>query len=323
MLSLSNERGLILPKRLNILYPFSALLIGMFATQVLATIHVFLSNMELFASLKAIKDAGYLTIPNQNVMPGLKEFGSAFCGGLFFTFSIGGGISFFSLALAWVWDRLFFRKRSLLYMFSSLWLLCLIALNFHGLNLFVTLYFLIIPPAVFTVTARSLSHLDKQSRHRNEILHIIPVIVLAFFLFWQADGRIFSDFRDTFLLSNPVGSRINDFYYKYTLYPAEVFKSLDQKMLKTCRVEKIKKIATVRALEKILTNYDYIPITGNIAVDLEVIQINNNFILENRGQSISSIPSKEFFTNPDRAIKVFAKKATPILFFAGLSFVPC
>ena len=56
----------------------------MFVTQFLATAHVYLSNMELFTSLEVIKDAGYLTIPNQNVMPGLKEFGSAFYGGLFF-----------------------------------------------------------------------------------------------------------------------------------------------------------------------------------------------------------------------------------------------
>lgn len=309
-----------MPKRLNNLYPLSALLLGMFVAQVLATAHVYLSNMELFASLKAIKDAGYLTIPNQNVMPGLKEFGSAFCGGLFFTFSIGAGISFFSLALAWVWERLFFRKISILYMFSSLWLLCLIALNFHGFKLFVTLYFLLIPPAVFTVTARSLAHLDKQNRRRNEKIHIIPVIVLGLFLFWQADGRIFSDFRDTFLLSNPVGSRINDFYYKYTLYAAEVFKSLDQKMLKTCRVEKIKKIVTVRTLEKILTNYDYIPITSNMAVDLEVIQMDNDFILKNRDESISRITSKEFFTNPGRAIKVFAKRSDTHPFFRRLIF---
>jgi hypothetical protein len=318
---ISNEHRLIFPKKLNILYPFVALLIGMIVTQVLATGHVYLSNTELLDSLMAIKDAGYLTVPNHNVMRGLKGFGPAFCGGLFFTFSIGAGISFLSLALAWVWDRLFFRKRYLLYLLLSLWLLCLIALNFRGFKPFVTLYFLMIPPAVFAAAARSLSHLNRQNRHRNEIIHIIPVIVLALFLFWQTDGKMFTDFRDIFLLSNPVGSRINDFYYKYTLYPAEVFKSLDQKMLKTCRVEKIKKIATARVLEKILISYNYIPITGNIAVDLEVIQIDNNFIFKNRGESILRITSKEFFANPDKAIKLFAKKSDAHSFFRRIIFL--
>jgi hypothetical protein len=150
---------------------------------------------------------------------------------------------------------------------------------------------------------------------------MIPVIVLALFLAWQIDSRMFTDFRDIYLLSNPVGSKINKFYYRYTLYPAEVFKSLDQKMLKTASMGKIKKIATARTLEKILISYDYIPITSNIAVDLEVIQIDNDFIFENRGESIFRITSKEFFANPDKAIKLFAKKSDAHSFFRRFTFL--
>ncbi|NIW00069.1 hypothetical protein GWN26_13480, partial [Candidatus Saccharibacteria bacterium] len=93
----------------------------------------------------------------------------------------------------------------------------------------------------------------------NELLHIIPVIVLALLLSWQIDSRMFTDFRDIYLLSNPVGSKINKFYYKYTLYPAEVFKSLNQKMLKTGMIESQKADVT-RMLENIFLNDDYIPI---------------------------------------------------------------
>jgi hypothetical protein len=250
----------------------------------------------------------------------MNGFSPAFCGGLFFTFSIGAGLSFFSVALAWVWDRLFFRKKYLLYLFLSLWLLCLIALNVHRFKFFVTLYFLIVPPAVFAIAIKSLYHLNKQSKHRNEIIHVIPVIVLALFLFWQIDGRMFTDFRDIFLLSNPVGSKLNDFYYKYTLYPAEVFKSLDQKMLKTCRMQKIEKTPTIRALENILINYDYIPISGNIGVDLDVIQMDNDFIFENRGDSKLRITAKEFFANPDKAIRSFAKISDTHSFFRRFTF---
>ncbi|MGD9183423.1 MAG: hypothetical protein PVG15_18205, partial [Desulfobacterales bacterium] len=318
---MSNERRLIMPKRLNILYPFSTVLLGMFVAQVLATVQVYLSNTDLLDSLTAIKDAGYLTVPNQYVMHGLKDFGPAFCGGLFFTFSIGAGISFCALVLAWVWDRLFSRDQYLLYFYLSLWLLCLIALNFHGFKFFVTLYFLMIPPAVFVTAARSLTYLNKNNRHRNEIIHIVPVVVLALFLFWQADGRMFSDFRDIFLLSNPVGSRINNFYYKYTLYPAEIFKSLDQKMLKTCRVEKTKKVASARAIEKILIHHDYIPIQSNIAVDLEVIQKGNDFVFKRGNESIYQITSKKFFANSDKAIALFAKKSDVHPIFRRITFL--
>jgi hypothetical protein len=132
---------------------------------------------------------------------------------------------------------------------------------------------------------------------------------------------MFSDFRDIFLLSNPVGSRINDFYYKYTLYPAEVFKSFDQKMLKTCRVEKTKKIASARAIEKILISHDYIPIASNIAADLEVIQKDNDFIFKSRGDSIFQITSRKFFANPDKAISLFAKESDAHPIFRRITFL--
>jgi hypothetical protein len=307
--------------RLIHLYPFAALLLGMILTQVLATVQVYLSNTDLYNSMISIKDAGYLTIPNKNVMGSLKSLGPAFCGGLFFTFTIGAGISSISLALAWVWGRLFSRERYLLYYYLSLWLLCLIALNFRGFKPFVTLYLLLIPPAVFAATTRSLSHLNKQRRRPNEIIHITPVIVLALFLSWQMDSRMFTDFRDIFLLSNPVGSKINNFYYKYTLYPAEVFKSLDQKMLKTCRIENKGKTASTHTLEQILISYDYIPIKSNSDVDLKVASADDDFIFENRGGPILRISSKKFFVNPDKILKEFAKKSDAHSFFRWFTFL--
>ena len=152
------------------------------------------------------------------------------------------------------------------------------------------------------------------------MIHVIPVIVLALFLFWQTDGRIFTDFRDIFLIANPVGSKINNFYYKYTLYPAEAFKSLNQKMLKTCRIEKIKEASTRQALENILISHDYIPLTKNSAVDLEAFQIDNDFIFENRGEFILQITADDFLANPDKAIKLFAQKSDDHSFFRKFTF---
>jgi Ca2+/Na+ antiporter len=241
-------------------------------------------------------------------MSQLHKPGPAFFGGLFFTFSIGAGISFLSLALAWIWNRLIYRKKLLLYLILILWLGGLIALNFHGFKFFVTLYFLLIPPVVFLTAVKSMSYLNQQNRRSNEIIHIIPVIVLALLLVWQIDSRMFTDFRDIYLLSNPVGSKINKFYYKYTLYPAEVFKSLNQKMLKTGRIES-KKIAAIRSLENIFLDYDYIPIKGNIDADLKVIPIGDDFIFKNHDSPILQISSKTFFADPHKAIMDFEQKS--------------
>jgi hypothetical protein len=307
-------------KRLNSLYPFSALLIGLALAQILATVHVYFSNRELYDSLMAIKDAGYLTVPGSHVMGRLQKIGPAFCGGLFFTFSIGAGISFFSLALAWIWHRLFYRKTFLLYFFLILWVGGLAALNFHGFKLFVTLYFLAIPPVVFVTAAKSMSYPNKQNRHPYETIHMIPVIVLALFLAWQIDSRMFTDFRDIYLLSNPVGSKINKFYYKYTLYPAEVLKSLNQKMLKTGMIEGKKTVVT-RTLENILLNYDYIPIKRHIDPDLKVVSIEDDFIFKNHDSPVLRISSREFFAAPHSVIKEFEQKSDTGALFRQITFI--
>ena len=304
--------------RLIHLYPFTALLLGMVLAQILASVHVYLSNRDLYDSMMAIKDAGYLPIPNSHVMGQLHKTGPAFFGGLFFTFSIGAGISLLSLALAWVWDRISQQKQLLLYLLLLLWVGCLTALNFHGFKLLVTLYFLLIPPAVFITALKSMSYLNQQNRRSKEIIHIIPVIVLALLLVWQIDSRMFTDFRDIYLLSNPVGSKINKFYYKYTLYPAEVFKSLNQKMLKTGMIES-KKITVIRSPEKIFLNYDYIPIKGNIDADLKVIPIGDDFIFKNHDSPILQISSKAFFADPHRAIMDFEQKSDRLALFRQIT----
>jgi Ca2+/Na+ antiporter len=284
-----------------------ALLLGMILTQVLASVHVFFSNRELYDSMMAIKDAGYFTVPNSQVMGQLQKMGPAFFGGLFFTFSIGTGISFLSLALAWVWDRLFHRKALFLYLFFFLWMVFLAALNYDGFKLFVTLYFLLIPPVVFIISAKSISYKDRQNRPSNEVIHMIPIILLAILLVGQIDSRMFTDFRDIYLFSNPVGFRINKFYYKYTLYPAEVFKSLNQKIIKTAIVES-KTISSGRSPENILLKYDYIPVKHSVDADLKIISIGENYILKNQNRSVLRISAKNFFIDSHKAIRDFEQK---------------
>jgi hypothetical protein len=301
-------------ERLNSLYPFSSLLIGLVLAQILATIHVYLSNTVLYDSLMAINASGYLTIPNSLVIGQLRKAAPAFGGGLFFTFSIGAGISFLSLALAWIWDRLFYRKIFLLYVFLFLWIGCLTALNFHGFNLFATLYFLLIPPVVFVTAAKIMSYHNKKNSDSREVIHIIPVLVLALLLAWQIDNRMFTDFRDIYLLSNSAGSKINKFYYKYTLYAAEVFKSLNQKMLKTAKIES-KANTKTRALENILLNYDYIPIQRKIDADLTVAATQDSFIFKSHDRPVLKISSKEFFRAPHGTIEKFEQKSDRWVFF--------
>jgi hypothetical protein len=299
---------------LNSPYPFASLLVGLALAQILATVHVYLSNAVLYDSLMAIKDAGYLSIPNSHVVGQLREAAPAFFGGLFFTFSIGAGISFLSLALAWIWDRIFYRKIFLLYVFLLLWLGCLTALNLHGFKLFASLYFLLIPPVVFMTAIKIMSYHNKKSSNPKEVIHIAPVFVLALLLAWQIDSRMFTDFRDIYLLSNSVGSKINKFYYKYTLYPAEVFKSFNQKMLKTSKIESDPGTET-RKLKNILLNYDYIPIQRNINADLKVVSTDDSLVFKSHDRHVLQISAEKFFRAPHGTIEEFEQKSDTWAFF--------
>ena len=102
-------------------HPAGILLFGLVLAQIIATIQVYLSNIQLHRSVSALYDAGYLTVPNVMVMNRLQDFWPAFWGGLFFTCSIGAGISLGGMAAGWIWARLFARNKFVLFMCLAIW----------------------------------------------------------------------------------------------------------------------------------------------------------------------------------------------------------
>ena len=278
----------------------------MLTAQIIATIQVYLSNAGLYHSLISIRNAGYLTIPNQRIMQGLLELSPAFFGGIFFTLSLGAGLSLLTLAAAWIWDRLFSRRKILLLLFLVPWIGLLAGVNLKGFCPIVTSYFFLIPIIAFVSALRWLPARRGQRVWLKEIVHLIPLIILTVLWVSQADSQLFVGLRDNLLLSNSFGMKINDFYYKYTLYPAEVFKSLDQKTLKTCSLEHIDKETIAGLLEKQLINHDYLDIKRNEAVDLTIAEQDNILSFKNKGKTILKIPLKDFLSRPGTVLREFS-----------------
>jgi len=295
-------------------------LLGLLVAQVLAATQVYLSNIHLYRSLSAIHAAGYLTIPNQGIMPSLQDFGPAFLGGLFFTFSVGAGLSFLALAAAWIWHRLFSRSRSVLIVLLLFWVGSLAVLNSRGFAFGATCYFLAIPPVVFLATCRWMVPPPGQGVWVRGMVHTIAVAVLALLWTSQIDGHFFVDFRDIVLLSNPVGIKINDFYYDYTLFPAEVFKSLDQKILKTCSLRSLEKGSLTARLERELLNYDYLAVGTDDALDLEVVQDGEMLVLKNGKRTILQTTPTDFLSHPGTVLHEFSAKSDKQGFFRQLTF---
>jgi hypothetical protein len=304
-------------KRLHAVVP---IILGLMAAQVIATLHVYLSNAHLYRSLVLIKEAGYLSVPNQNIMPFLKDWGPAFFGGLFFTLTLGAGLSILSFSAAWSWNRLFRKRKPFLILVLALWLACLVFVNLRGLIPMASMYFLVIPPLVFWAAGRWLPENKAKQRGLTSMLHVIPLVVLAILWGSQADKGLFLDLRDYLLLSNPVGARVNNFYYDYTLYPAEVFKSLHQKLLKTAVLENIPKEPVSRAFQRELLHNDYLPLEKGSAADLRLRQSHDQFLLVHRGETVLRTSLQGFVSNPTSVLEQFSSKCDRYAFFRSFTF---
>ena len=301
-------------------YPALAFLLGLAIAQVLATAQVYLSNVKLYGTLLAVRDAGYFPVPNEQIMPHLRQLRPAFFGGLFFTLSTGVGLSLLALGAAWLWDRVFYRTKFFLILYFLLWVLSLVLVNHRGFNPMVSLYFLLIPPLVFAATLRWIPPQAKQGVWLDRMINAVPLLLLAILWTSQMDRHLFLDLRDKLLLSNPIGTKINDFYYDYTLYPAEVFKSMDQKILKTCNLEGIQKKPVAAALERTLLNYDYLSLGGSDIVDLETEEVDNNLVFRNRGKAILRTTLRDFLSDPGTALEEFSLKNDRYVFFRQFTF---
>lgn len=298
---------------------FRAILPGLFAAQIIATIQVYLSNAGLYRAFTAMVEAGYFVVPNQHVVHHLKEFAPAFFGGLFFTLTVGAGLSLLTLVAVWTWDRIFSRSRIFLSLLFLSWMGCLFCVNFHGFSPSATAYFILVPAVV---SAAALKWMPAQTRPRTrfgEFAPVIPLLLLALLWLPRAGGDVFLDIRDNLLLSNSFGTKISDFYYRYTLYPAEAFKSLDQKMLRTCRLEGIKD-SSAQPLEKKLLDHDYLNIKGHPEADLEITEEGGRLAFKNNGKTIIRIAPEDFLAAPGNVLKELSMKSDRNFFFRKFTF---
>jgi hypothetical protein len=264
------------------------LLVGLSIAQVIATLQVRQSNLALHAKMKAVLSAGFLSVPTGKALESLKAFGSAVWGGVFFTLSVGAILVLASL----VASRLIQvnRRREGFYRHIPLiiWVSLIVLINVHDVGLFVNLYVWLIPPIVYYCSRRwSPVELNWQ----NIAAQSMPVILLAALWFTQYDRHMFIDIRDRLLLSNPVGEQINNFYYRYTLYPAEAFKAPSQKTINTSFIKNEVKNPQRQTITMALVRYDWLPVASEQEADWIIEQLQNRlrFIQADRVVTESSL----------------------------------
>ena len=255
---------------------------------------------------------GYLAVPNALIHASLSNTDMAVYGGLFYTVTAGALISFLALGAANLYllvpDR---RKRLSVICIVSLGFL-IFSINRNGFLALETASLILTPGLIFLMTVVFFSHDKPVFSLKKALLHGMPPVILAFILLFFVQGtnsQIFSDFRDTFLMSNPVGMKINDFYYKYTLAPAEVFKSLDQKLIKTCVLTLDPASDSNRQpIENLLLARDYLVLDTCKDPDLTISTEGDTLVMRHHGHVIVKNHLTDFLARSNDILTEFSKK---------------
>ena len=249
-------------------FPAAELVLGMGIAQFIATAQVYFSNRRLFAQMTAVAAAGFLPVPNPQVLPRLLDLETAFWGGLFFTLSIGSGLALVSAAAAGLWRRFPSGRRLTAIGLAAAIAVMAVLLNRRGFDPWATLYVIAVPPPVFWMATRWGTSSGTARDGPPLGLRLLPLALLALGWFTQYDANLFLDLRDHLLMSNAAGEKVSAFYYRYTLYPAEVFKTFDQRQIKTVAWPAGNTDGRQSAVGRELIRLDYLPVNAAAPADL-------------------------------------------------------
>lgn len=307
-----------------------ALLVGLVITQAVASLHVYSSNHALLRKAQALASEGYFVVPNDVVASTLSQISPAIFGGLFFTLSLGAGLSIVAAGLAWFWVRLCGRARLALLVAVGIWVFMLAGSTHRGFAPFVFVHFFVTPPLVFIFTAKWLFEQSPISPSYKRAFYAPVVSLLALIVVWAflQDNKLFVNIRDFLLLPTSMGQKVNAFYYRYTLYPAEVFKPMEQKTIRTSRLNLMAGNPNARRLATILVQYDYLPVSNDIAaalendleIDLEVVEAENRLLFRHKARTILELSADQFFSDPQKSLADYSSKTDCYGFFRIATF---
>ena len=284
-------------------------LAGLLTAQAIATVHVRLTGIAYFQKANSLLEAGYLAVPGAAAAQSLKGWGAAFCGGLFFTLTVGMGLTLPAVLTAWTWRRHHARTFPVRVCIAALWLALLALLNANGFSAAATAYGVLIPAAVLAASAR-LPEKRADIPRTAAAIHLIGFILLGGIGARCVDAAFFSGIRDHLLLSNAAGIGINHFYYRYTLLAAQAFKSLDQDLLRTCRFTgPADDPSTESRLKHRLARLDWLAVEDGHPADMVISGDRERLSLSHRGREILTVPADDFLARPQAVLADFSAGA--------------
>lgn len=301
---------------LRVFHKLLPLLAGLGLSQILASWLVYRSNMALYQRVSAIREAGFLAIPNALAAPDLKTVGAAFIGGLFFSLTVGAGLSLLSMTGAWLY-RTAGRPRLFFFPAVGFLLYWMVLINLRNICPLMTAFFILIPPIVFWLC---LKNSPSGQTRRHLLFHVVTFILLLILGAGNLNRGLFVTIRDKLLLSNPVGLAFNDLYYQYTLYAAEAFKSPSQKLQRVFHYPSDKDAPLDRRIKARLVPYNYFPAPLDVSPDLVIQRNGKQLALATKNQKIVTVSSQEFLQKTGTYLKRFSEKSDQYVYFRQFTF---
>ncbi|PID40053.1 MAG: hypothetical protein CR984_05160 [Proteobacteria bacterium] len=292
-------------------YAPAVLLVGLLCAQAVATVHVYHSNLALQKNTLVIARTGYLAVPNAYVAKGLDQLTIAFAGGLFFTLSIGAGLSVLTLAAVWLWNRVFRRRRRALTAGLLTWFVLIGAANGNGWNPAASAYLVMVPLATALAAMHLMPARTTLITPAGIFWPVAAILVLAVLWGLVLDNQMFVTIRDHLLLGNRVGIGIARAYYGYTLYPAETFRPIDQRQLRTCGLDKSLDRSSRNRIERISRMNDCLPVPDGAFADMTFSRADGTparLALQHKGKTVMRVAAKELFGNPHKVLAAFSER---------------
>jgi hypothetical protein len=193
-------------------------------------------------------------------------------------------------------------------------------MNWRGFDVWTTLYFIAIPPTVFWMAGISSFARHTPPDLRRAVLRLLPLAVLALGWFVEYDRGLFVDLRDHLLMSNSAGERVSSFYYRYTLYPAEVFKTFDQRLIKTVASPAADADGRFAAVERELIRRDYLPVGVTPEADISLRFEGDRLAFLQRGKVVWENTTEFFLADPGRAASEISARTDRFGVFRSVTF---
>jgi hypothetical protein len=172
----------------NTLIPIGS---GLFIAQLIATGFVYKSNLEVHQMVLAAQANGYIAIPYGEAAATLTSWRPAILGGLFYTLSIGVGLTLITWALWHFWDRVFQKRRRSIIGINLFWAAIIVYLLWPSLSDFLNT---IRPDMLNAINTKWADHYRKLFFLSAGLVFIFTVwsaLTVSIWTLWNLWTRIF------------------------------------------------------------------------------------------------------------------------------------